>query len=172
MVAGPQLSPTSGHKRFARGAFALTQMKIRGLRPSTTYYFQVQACNQIGASEWSPSSLPMKMGSCAPAKCAKPQFLSGNVRDGMTLYWQAMMKEHRLVENVKLGSYAAAAASSDSHAPAPVPAAPAVPGGFEIKIQRIDGSSLRVEVQPDMCLGGVDGLDGINLVSEVMATQD
>ncbi|CAJ1363402.1 unnamed protein product, partial [Effrenium voratum] len=54
-----QQSPTSSHKRFARGGFArgparrraatdatgevteaLTQMKIRGLRPSTVYFFQ------------------------------------------------------------------------------------------------------------------------------------
>eukprot|EP00434_Breviolum_minutum_P009842 symbB.v1.2.008668.t1/scaffold537.1/size221706/12 len=166
---GPQLSPTSGHKRFARGAFALTQMKIKGLRPSTVYYFQVQACNQIGVSDWSGASLPMKMGSCAPAKCWKPRFLSGNVRDGMTIYWQvpdtygegdvtrydvrlsthAMMKDHRMVEKVKFGMSTPplhhirsfAASSSDATLPTPT---------FEIKIQRIDGSSQRVDVSADM----------------------
>eukprot|EP00913_Durusdinium_trenchii_P015074 g14136.t1 len=121
---GPQLSPTSAQKRLARGSFALTQMKIKGLRPSTIYYFQVRACNQIGSSDWSVPSMPMKMGSCHPARCERPRFLSGNVNEGMKIYWQvpdtygegevtrydvrfsthALMKEHRLVEDVKSGA--------------------------------------------------------------------
>ncbi|CAK9107152.1 Ubiquitin-like domain-containing protein CIP73 (CCaMK-interacting protein of approximately 73 kDa) [Durusdinium trenchii] len=169
---GPQLSPTSAQKRLARGSFALTQMKIKGLRPSTIYYFQVRACNQIGSSDWSVPSMPMKMGSCHPARCERPRFLSGNVNEGMKIYWQvpdtygegevtrydvrfsthALMKEHRLVEDVKSG-----AAYWEQKSPLLIGScgseeARAAAGDrvFEIKIQRIDGSSQLVEVRPEM----------------------
>lgn len=113
-------APTSPSRRFARGGYALTQMKVKGLRPASTYYFQVQASNQIGDSEWSDPSAPISTSQCPPGRCAKPMYLFGSKSEGMRIYWpapetyadqvitgydvrvsqHAMMEEARKVRNV------------------------------------------------------------------------
>eukprot|EP00930_Biecheleria_cincta_P048603 TRINITY_DN3388_c0_g3_i1.p1 TRINITY_DN3388_c0_g3~~TRINITY_DN3388_c0_g3_i1.p1 ORF type:complete len:2312 (-),score=361.26 TRINITY_DN3388_c0_g3_i1:366-7250(-) len=113
-------APTSPSRRFNRGGYALTQMKVNGLRPASTYYFQVQASNQIGDSEWSDPSAPMSTSQCPPGRCAKPMYIFGSKSGGMRIYWpepetyadqvitgydvrvsqHAMMKEARKVTDV------------------------------------------------------------------------
>ncbi|CAK0866341.1 unnamed protein product [Prorocentrum cordatum] len=86
---GGASSPQMRRPGFARGTFALTQQRVRGLLPATCYHFQVQAFNQVAASEWSEVSGPMRTLSSPPARCGPPKLVSGSLSDGMRLRWRA-----------------------------------------------------------------------------------
>eukprot|EP00929_Paragymnodinium_shiwhaense_P053751 TRINITY_DN26925_c0_g1_i1.p1 TRINITY_DN26925_c0_g1~~TRINITY_DN26925_c0_g1_i1.p1 ORF type:complete len:2215 (+),score=474.36 TRINITY_DN26925_c0_g1_i1:277-6921(+) len=81
-------SPTTRRPGFAKGAYALTQLRVIGLRPVTSYYFQVMAVNQIAESAWSAASAPMKTAMAAPARCGQIRLIAaGCQRDGFVVRW-------------------------------------------------------------------------------------
>eukprot|EP00928_Gymnodinium_smaydae_P026547 TRINITY_DN20815_c0_g2_i1.p1 TRINITY_DN20815_c0_g2~~TRINITY_DN20815_c0_g2_i1.p1 ORF type:complete len:2074 (+),score=246.85 TRINITY_DN20815_c0_g2_i1:353-6223(+) len=66
----------------------VTEMKVKGLEPCTSYYFQVRATNQIGESAWSPASHPMETGAAPPSRCGRPLFVACRRGVGIAISWQ------------------------------------------------------------------------------------
>lgn len=86
-AASAAFSPTARRPGFSKGGYALTQLKVKGLRPGTDYFFQVMATNQIGESPWSPTSLAMRTSASPPERCERPRFAAGRKHEGMRIFW-------------------------------------------------------------------------------------
>lgn len=80
-------APSTPRPGFSKDLYALTQLRVRGLRPNTEYYFQVRASNNVGASSWSGASLPMRTATAPPDCCGEVRFISGSCRGGIRMYW-------------------------------------------------------------------------------------
>jgi len=72
---------------YTKDLHALTQLRVRGLRPNTAYHFQVMAQNQVGDSPWSAPSAAMKTEVAPPGQCGQVRYISGNCRDGLAIFW-------------------------------------------------------------------------------------
>jgi len=80
-------SPSARRPGFNNRLYALTQLRVRGLKPVTDYYFQVKALNQIGESPWSRPSAALRTAMSPPARCGQAKFVKGSVCHGVHFHW-------------------------------------------------------------------------------------
>lgn len=55
---------------------SVSHLRVKGLRPATSYFFQVKAINQMGESEWSSASAAVKTLESKPGRCAQVTFVA------------------------------------------------------------------------------------------------